>query len=175
VTLDITIALTAQLLRDLLGATVDLVFLAGPVASPGLVTASIGAVALRWLASPDTAGAMALGAQPPLWSLPRQSPLHQVMLETLAGEALPAIRTCSNARLLIDIVRAGQGMALLPETMAREAIGSGALVEVRPRPSRGIEFQAAIRAEESDPVVLDLFRRASALRIDPKAPKVQVS
>ncbi|NKJ00580.1 LysR family transcriptional regulator [Novosphingobium sp. SG707] len=168
VTLDITISLTAQLLQDLLGATSDLVFLAGPVASPGLQTASIGGVALQWLASPTTATAMREGATPPLWSLPRQSPLHQVMLETLSGDALPAIRTCNNARMLIDIIAAGQGMALLPETMTREAVADGRLQEVWPRPKRGIEFQAAIRAEESDPLVLELFRRAAGLRIDPR-------
>jgi len=167
-TLDITISLTAQLLQDLLGATSDLVFLAGPAASPGLQTASIGGVALQWLASPTTAAAMRDGAVPPIWSLPRQSPLHQVMLETLAGDALPAIRTCNNARMLIDIIIAGQGIALLPETMTREAVASGRLQEVWPRPKRGIEFQAAIRAEESDPLVLELFRRAAGLRIDPR-------
>jgi DNA-binding transcriptional LysR family regulator len=168
VTLDITISLTAQLLQDLLGATSDLVFLAGPVASPGLVTTSLGAVALRWLASPATAARMKAGASPPIWSLPRHSPLHQVMLETLAerGQAVPPVATCNNVRALIDIIAQGQGLALLPETMVREMKG---LVEVWPRPRRGIEFQAAIRAEESDPVVLDLFRRAGELRIDPAA------
>lgn len=168
VTLDITISLTAQLLQDLLSATSDLVFLAGPVASPGLVTASLGAVALRWMASPATAMRMAAGAAAPIWSLPRHSPLHQVMLETLAERGLspPLIATCTNVRALIDIVAQGQGLALLPETMVR---GGSDLVEVWPRPRRGIEFQAAIRAEESDPVVLDLFRRAKALQIDPAA------
>ena len=168
VTLDLAINLTARLLQDLLGATCDLVFLAGPVAAPGLVTASIGAVALRWLASPATATAMEQGAQPPLWSLPRASPLHQVMLEALSVDALPAVRTCNNARMLIDIIIASQGMALLPETMVRKALADGDLVEVRPRPRRAIEFQAAIRAEESDPLVLELFRRAALLRIDPE-------
>jgi DNA-binding transcriptional LysR family regulator len=139
--LDITISLTAQLLQNLLGATSDLVFLAGPVASPGLQTASIGAVELQWLASPATAQAMRKGAVPPIWSLPRQSPLHQVMLETLAGETLPAIRTCNNARMLIDIIIAGQGMALLPETMTRDAVTGGRLQEVWPGPSAGSNFR----------------------------------
>jgi DNA-binding transcriptional LysR family regulator len=125
-------------------------------------------VALQWLASPSTAAAMAQGAQPPVWSLPRQSPLHQLMLEAMSQEPQPTIHTANNARLLIDIVSQGQGIALLPETMTRAALASGTLVEVRPAPPRGIEFQAAIRAEESDPVVLDLFRRAGGLWIDSK-------
>ncbi|RVU03758.1 LysR family transcriptional regulator [Novosphingobium umbonatum] len=168
VTLDIGISLTAQLLQDLLGATCDLVLLAGPVASPGVRTASIGAVALEWLGAPATAAAVAQGSQPPVWSLPRHSPLHQLMLAAMEERPSPppAIRTCNNVRTLIDIVAAGQGVALLPEAMTREALAAGRLARVWPSPKGRIEFQAAIRAEESDPVVLELFRRASLLRMD---------
>ncbi|HWU02385.1 MAG TPA: LysR family transcriptional regulator [Novosphingobium sp.] len=169
VTLDIAINLTAQLLQDLIGATADLVFLAGPVASPGILTASLGGVALQWLAAPATAQRMAQGWAPPIWSLPRHSPLHHEMRETLAqapGETGATIRTCNNVRTLIDIVAAGSGMALLPAAMAREAVSAGRLVEAWPAPPARIQFQAAIRAEESDPVVLELFRRAAALKMD---------
>jgi hypothetical protein len=40
------------------------------------------------------------------------------------------------------------------------------LAEVLPAPARKIRFEAAIRNTESDPLVLELFRRASELRID---------
>jgi hypothetical protein len=39
-------------------------------------------------------------------------------------------------------------------------------VEVLPRPRRTIRFEAAIRATEQDPVILELYRRAGALRIE---------
>ncbi|NBC36729.1 LysR family transcriptional regulator [Novosphingobium sp. FSY-8] len=177
VTLDISIELTARLVQDLLGATADLVFLAGPVAAPGIQTAGIGTVSLCWMASPATAARMAAqgitgapASPAPIWSLPRHSPLHQVMIQAL-GDATttlsaPDIRTCNNVRTLIDIVAAGRGVALLPEIMTREAVASGRLTPVWQVAGRGVEFQAAIRAEESDPIVLELFRRASALRID---------
>jgi hypothetical protein len=49
--------------------------------------------------------------------------------------------------------------------MAAEAMARGDLVEVWPAPGSSILFQAAIRAGESDPLILDLFERAQALRI----------
>jgi len=170
VTLEITISLTAQMLQDLLGATSDIVFLAGPVSSPGIRTTPIGDVGLRWLASPKTVQAARAGAVTPIWSLSQHSPLHQVMIEALM-DAPPSlarhpIHTCNNAQLLINIITTGNAMALLPETMAREAVAAGHLVEIREAPQRRVLFQAAIRSAESDPVVLDLFARASRLNID---------
>jgi hypothetical protein len=49
--------------------------------------------------------------------------------------------------------------------MVRGELASGALVEILPRPVRGIQFEAAIRMREREAVVLDLFERASRLSI----------
>lgn len=168
VTLEITLDLTATLLQQLLGGERDIVFLAGPVASPGIRTKAIGSVDPLWLASPATAAAMAAGeAAPAVWSLPRHSPLHQAMVDALAGHGMEgaAINTCNNVRTLIDIVLAGSGIALLPENMVGPQIAAGALIEVLPRPGRTILFQAAIRSRDEDPVVLELFRRTAHLSI----------
>ena len=168
VTLEISISLTAQLLQDLLSATSDIVFLAGPVSGPGILAAPIGEVALQWLASPQTAQN---GAHLPIWSLAHHSPLHQVLVEELSQSgARPPIHTCNNARLLIDIIAAGHGRALVPEGMARDLVAAGRLVAVAPPPARRILFQVAIRKAETDPVVLDLFKRASRLTISPILP-----
>ena len=174
VTLDVAINLTAHLVQELLGATTDMVFLAGPIASPGIRTAPIGEVALRWLAAPATAARMAQGGcLAPVWSLPAHSPIHQLMLESLpqrspGARPAPPVRTCNNVRTLIDIVAQGSSMALLPETMTRARVAEGQLVEVRAAPARRIRFDVAIRAAESDPVVLAIFERASRLEIDPE-------
>jgi DNA-binding transcriptional LysR family regulator len=76
------------------------------------------------------------------------------------------IRTCNNVRALVEIIRHGTGAALLPETMIRAELASGALVSVLPAPKRQIRFEAAIRSAERDPLILELFRRVSGLRID---------
>ena len=168
VTLEIELDLTARMLQQLLGGTIDMAFLAGPVASPGIRTAGIGAVGLVWVAGRETARAGGFAHSVPVWSIPSHSPLHGVMLETLAlGAITPrSISTCNNVQTLIAIVSGGGGAAVLPEPMVRSLLQSGALVEVLPRPARTIRFEAAIRSTESDPVVLELFRRAADLRID---------
>lgn len=168
VTLEIEVDLTARMLQQLLAGTSDMVFLAGPVASPGVRTTSLGSVALVWAASPATAAAGGFKQSLPVWSIPEHSPIHGLMRESLASHGItpPVIRTCNNVRALIEIIRHGTGAALLPETMVRSELASGALVSVLPAPKRHLRFEAAIRSAERDPLILELFRRVSGLRID---------
>lgn len=168
VTLEIELDLTARMLQQLLAGTSDLVFLAGPVASPGVRTVALGAVGLVWVASAATAAAGGFDRPLPVWSIPEHSPIHGAMRESLAQHGIvpPVIRTCNNVRALVDIVRAGQGAALLPETMIRAQLAEGTLVPVLPPPARQIRFEAAIRSAERDPLILELFRRVEGLRID---------
>ena len=156
------------MVQHLMAGRNDLAFLAGPVALPGLRTAAIGTVALVFAASAATARGPRAEAIP-IWALPPSSPLHAVTHECLAQAKLAAraIATCDNVRTLIDIVLAGSGAAVMPETMVRAELATGVLVEIAPRPARQLQFEAAIRETERDPLVLELFRRASLLQIDP--------
>jgi DNA-binding transcriptional LysR family regulator len=170
VTLEVEIDLTARMAQHLLAGRSDLAFLAGPVAGPGLRTAPIGMVGLVFAASAKTAAV--IGRTPdalPIWALPASSPLHAVTHDCLATTGIPArsIATCGNVRTLIDIVLAGRGAAVLPETMVRADLAAGTLIEIAPRPGRAVQFEAAIRDSERDPLVLELFRRAGRLQIDP--------
>lgn len=167
VTLHIDLDLTARMLQNVLSGTRDIAFLAGPVASPGLRTARIGEVSLVWLASPQTAAQGGLRAATPVWSIGEHSPIHRVTCESLQMAGLPvrAINTCNNVATMLGIVASGTGVALFPETMARPMMKSGALVECAPPPSSQICFEVAVRSNESDPVVLELFRRAAMFTI----------
>jgi|GEM_PF-426783 len=196
VTLEVALDLTARMVQHLMAGRNDLAFLAGPVALPGVRTAPIGAVALVFAASAATARALETGAGTeaiPIWALPPGSPLNAVTRECLASAQLTphasaqltphasaqltphasaqltprAIATCDNVRTLIDIVLAGGGAAVMPETMVRAQLAAGTLVEITPRPARQLQFEAAIRETERDPLVLELFRRAALLQIDP--------
>jgi len=173
VTLEIELDLTARLLQQLLSGMRDIVFLAGPIASPGLRTAPIGSVELVWVAGRSVAEAGRFAGPPPtpplpVWSLPDHSPLHGVTLATLGQHriAARALNTCNNVRMLIEIVARGQGAAVLPETMVREELANGSLQEVLPRPTQQVHFEAAIRDREREPVILDLFERAARLSIE---------
>ncbi|KPF55479.1 LysR family transcriptional regulator [Novosphingobium sp. AAP1] len=168
VTLEIELDLTARMLQQLLAGTSDMVFLAGPVASPGVRTTPLGSVALVWAASKATAQAGGFKQPLPVWSIPEHSPIHGIMQESLAQHGItpPVIRTCNNVRALVEIIRLGSGAALLPETMVRGELASGELVQVLPSPKRQLRFEAAIRSAERDPLILELFRRVGGLRID---------
>ncbi|MCW1986352.1 UNVERIFIED_ORG: DNA-binding transcriptional LysR family regulator [Sphingomonas sp. R1F5B] len=168
VTLEIELDLTARMLQQLLAGTSDMVFLAGPVASPGVRTTPLGSVALVWAASKATAQAGGFKQPLPVWSIPEHSPIHGIMRESLAQHGItpPVIRTCNNVRALVEIIRLGSGAALLPETMVRGELASGELVQVLPSPKRQLRFEAAIRSAERDPLILELFRRVGGLRID---------
>lgn len=172
ITLEVDLDLTARMLQQLLAGTRDMVFLAGPVASPGLLTVPIGEVGLVWLASPATAAAGGFARSLPVWSIGAHSPIHQVLLGELAvaqdsGRARHrSLNICNNVQTMIGIIAAGRGAALFPEIMVREHIADGRLVEVLPPPSQRIRFQAAIRSGEQDPVILELYCRARGLRID---------
>lgn len=167
VTLDVTVELTARMLLHLFGGTLDLVFLAGPVLDPALRSVPLGAIGLVWLASPAVAAAGGFACPLTVWSLGQESPIHRMTLRSLErhGVSVRSIDNCSNVQTMLQIVAGGSGAALLPETMARRAMDEGALVEVLPRPREKIEFQAGVRADERDPLVLDLFERAGRHRI----------
>ncbi len=167
VTLEIDLDLTARMLQQLLGGTRDMVFLAGPVASPGLQTVPIGSVRLVWLASAATVAAGGFARALPVWSVGEHSPIHRVMRQSLADSGAPcrSINTCNNVQTMIEIVAQGQGAAIFPETMVRAQIDAGVLAEVLPLAQAQLQFEAAIRAGERDPVILELFRRAGSLRI----------
>lgn len=173
VTLEIEVDLTARMLELLLAGTSDMVFLAGPVAHPAIRTISLGSLDLVWLARPDITDAARAGLPQSIWSLPAHSPVHHVVRDTIASGQVHcvALNTCNNVRTLVDIIARGGGVGLLPETMIRSELSGGALQEVYPRPERKIEFQAAIRTHEADPVISELFLLTQGLDIDPHRTK----
>ncbi len=170
VIMEIDMDLTARMLQQLLTGSRDIVFLAGPVASPGIRTCALGSVELVWVAGPSVAQAGGFASPLPVWTLPDHSPIHAVTQETLTtnGVVARSLNNCNNVRTMIEIVAQGAGAAVLPETMVRYELASKRLFEILPRPRRKIHFEAAIRAQERDPLTLELFRRAAELQIDPQ-------
>ena len=167
--LEIEIDLSHSLLLKLLSATSDLIIIAGPVASPQVETAPVGAIDLIWVASPSCAAAMRRdGGSVPMWLLHGHSPIHAIALASLGAAAPPdaMINTCNNVRALIDIVIGDGGVSFVPEIMVREHIARGALVSPYPERREAILFHVAIRTRERDPLVRDIFRQLAALQMD---------
>lgn len=169
ITLEVDLDLTSRMLQNLLGGTRDMVFLAGPVAAPGIRTAPVGAVDLVWLANPNTAANLPALDRVRVWSIPAHSPIYQISQESLLEQdiAFRSINTCNNVRTLTDIIQHGHGIALFPLSMMHRSMENGDLVEVLTRPARQIEFQVAVRVAEADPVINQMFERARHLSINP--------
>lgn len=167
VTLEIELDLTARMLQHLLAGTRDLVFFAGPVSCPGVRTAPIGSVDLVWLASPQTLAAGGFDRPLPVWSVGEHSPIHQVTQQSLAGHGIkPATQnTCNNIAAMIQIVVDGSGAAVFPKTMVTRQLASGHLVEILPPPAHQLIFEVAISTKTTDPLISELFDRASVLKI----------
>lgn len=165
VSLEVDIALTVDLIQQLASGRTDIAFAAGRIAHPMLRTAPIGSVDLLWLASPSTVRTMD-AAGTPIWSLTNLSPLYRIMKEAIAASDLAdcPLNLCNNVRTMIDIVLEGGGIGIFPHPMVRQPIASGRLVPVPDAPAMPpVEFQVAMRAAESDPLVLAIFDRASRL------------
>ncbi|ATE63585.1 LysR family transcriptional regulator [Rhizorhabdus dicambivorans] len=167
-TLEVEIDLSQAMLRKLLGATHDLIFLSGPLSTPNIHTQRIGEVEMIWIASP------VLGLDPeaqpkgvPIWVLHSHSPIHAVALASLdeGGLGGAVINLSNNVRAMVDVAMSGGGMAFVPEIMVRDHLTRGALVELRFVRRRTLPFQVAIRAQERDPLIRDMYERATMLRI----------
>ncbi|MDX8357157.1 LysR family transcriptional regulator [Sphingopyxis terrae] len=171
VALEIEIDLTANLIQQLLTGRTDLAFAAGPIAHPALRTSPIGEVALLWLANPAVAALFERGTgeqQLPVWSLASPSPIHGRMREAIAASriAQKSLNLCNNARMMIDIARAGGGVGIFPEPMVRAEVAAGALVELAGLPALApVEFRVAMRVSDTEPVLTRIFDQAAGLSL----------
>lgn len=169
--LEIEIDLTANLIQQLLTGRTDIAFAAGPIAHPALKTSPIGEVGLVWLASPAVAARFdggGDGAAIPVWSLASHSPIHSRMRDAIAASriARASLNLCNNARTMIDIAKAGGGIGIFPEPMARDDMANGALVEIAGMPALApAAFHVAMRVSDSEPVLARIFDRASQLSL----------
>ncbi|KXU32602.1 LysR family transcriptional regulator [Sphingobium sp. 22B] len=174
VSLELEIDLTANLIQQLLVGRADISFAAGPIAHPALQSRPIGGVSLVWLASPAIAASFHGDAGDrtiPIWSLASHSPIYGRMRDAIAASqiARKSLNLCNNARMMIDIAKAGGGIGIFPEPMARADLMSGALVKLEGMPALSpIEFHVARRISDNDPVIAAIFEQASALRLGPE-------
>ncbi|UZW57622.1 LysR family transcriptional regulator [Sphingobium sp. JS3065] len=167
ISLEIEINLTAHLIDDLLSGRVDMVFAIGPIAMPGIVASTLQQVDLVWLASRELGERLiekggGIGPAVPLWSVARSSPMHDLMATMIRKSSFrhPQVHTCNNVRSLIDIVESGGGVGLFPLNMVEEKIAGGALVKLDEEVPQPILLQSAMRSNDHDPIISELFRRS---------------
>lgn len=174
--LEVDIDLTANLIQQLLTGRMDLAFAAGAIAHPALKSCPIGSVRLLWLARADLAEAfpkrLEEGKQPiAFWSLASHSPIHGRMRDAIAGLHIPqkSLNFSNNARLIIDIAKAGGGIGIFPQSMVQAELASGALVEMADMPDlEPVDFHVLMRVSDSDPLLCRIFEKSRSLNIQEK-------
>ncbi|MCC6469969.1 MAG: LysR family transcriptional regulator [Alphaproteobacteria bacterium] len=157
----------AQLLRGEL----DVAFLAGPLSEPSLVTESLGAVAMSWLASPS----LGLETRPlrpqdlvdvPIITDVRGSFLHGLALEWFRHGGVEPRRqhACSSLPTRLQLARAGLGIAMATPNVAAREIAEGALrLVIADPPLPELEYVIAVAGGARTPtvsVLLELAREA---------------
>ncbi|MCC7047738.1 MAG: LysR family transcriptional regulator [Alphaproteobacteria bacterium] len=157
----------AQLLRGEL----DVAFLAGPLSEPSLVTESLGAVAMGWLASPS----LGLENRPlrpqdladvPIITDVRGSFLHGLALEWFrhGGGEPRRQHACSSLPTRLQLARAGLGIAMAPPNVAARELAEGTLrLVIADPPLPELDYVIAVAGGARTPtvsVLLELAREA---------------
>jgi DNA-binding transcriptional LysR family regulator len=177
VTLEVDIDLTINLRQKLEAGLLDIAFIVGPVDTPTLLASKISSIDMLWMkrghqpvdSDPDFTTDAHLedsSREPKVWCLSRPSHLYQVVLESLrsAGLNSRSINTCNHVRTLVDIIASGAGIGIVPEPLARDRIARGELVPVVPKlTAEPIEFFVIMARSSEEPIIKEIFRRASMI------------
>lgn len=141
----------------------DVAIVAGPFDEHRIAKVSVGYARFVWVMSPKlTAGcsrdmrAAALFERFPVWSLPRPATIfaatHSVL--RLVGAKAIDINTCDYLSALRQVIVAGGGLALLPETLVTDDLANGRLVRAAPELGpEDIEFFAAWHSDQEHSVL----------------------
>lgn len=171
VSLELEIDLTANLIQQLLRGQTDIAFAAGPISHPALTACSIGAVGLKWLASPKVRDAFSQGRGDhmiPVWSLATHSPIHGRMKDAISASriSLGMLNQCNNVQMMIDIAKAGGGIGIFPEPMVYAHQADASLVQLEGMPMLSpIEFHVVKRASDNELITQAIFDQAAQLQM----------
>lgn len=146
VTYEVEVARAAELLQLLEGRKLDLAIVSGPVASRKLTRISLGYDRMLWVVSASRlAGMRALGIEDllqrtPIWSVPRSSFYSTAAIRQVLGNGAKReqINVISSMAAAVEMVRRGDGIGLLPESMVRKELAAGSLIAL-PKPMDCVE------------------------------------
>lgn len=167
---NITVDVTSNLRQKLLDTELDVAVMAGPVDEAELEVVPIGHVRVSWIAASSFIDQFegSVSLKGPVWSLPHPSYQYRVVASALKAQGIPVshIHTCNHVHTLIEIVKSGRGVGLLSEQQVARSLASGELrcLDIE-QPTQTIEFLAARRVEETDPVILRVFDEVCKMTI----------
>lgn len=158
--------LNANLLSKLARGAIDIAVVGGPVEDTETKLVPIGAMELVWVGAPGLLGDLSK-VRPadlvvmPIISLNREARTFAVMQAWFSEDAIAptTINYCNSLSTMLNVVRAGLCVCMMPLELVAADLESGALRALTPTPAlRPLTFFVATRAESIDPAVADIAR-----------------
>lgn len=169
---DIVVDVSRSLRTMLLGGEVDLAFLLGPVASPGVHDLVLCEHALEWVAAPGLAlpleplGAEALGRVPVITYARASLPFQQVR-DLFAGQAAPRIFANASLASIVRMVLDGIGVGVIAPAAIRAELDDGRLRLLRTTVALApMRFTASWRAAPGETAAAAVARMAHMIAQD---------
>ena len=139
---ELTVAYSTNLSRQLNDRELDLAFLTGPQVDPHVGVEPLGYIDLAWIASPrlrlpNKILVPADLAQQQIITNPQPSHLYTSIMQWFAalGAETERISTCNSLTILTKLTAAGSGVSLLPPSILAAELASGELCVLRTRPA----------------------------------------
>ena len=174
VIVELTVDLTVNLQRNLLERTLDLAFLNGPISELSVTNLPLGTVPLLWVAAPQIAARIPLGAKAedlsdvPILTHAKNTRPHMEVVEYFKRNGVRLNRPISSSNLAacLNMALEGLGIATLPRQSVRPFLASGELMTlacewvptpmsftasyVTSPPRHAVETAAALASEIAD-------------------------
>lgn len=147
---DLQVNVAASLVDGLTRRQLDIILLPGPVPVAGVVKHDIGAIEMRWIATPALMRSRDFLtphdlAEMPVMLASRGSASHQIAMRWFEAEGVAPARLslCNNLSVVGALVRKGLGVAPLPVELHVEDLSAGDLIALPGRPAmRPLEYSA---------------------------------
>lgn len=167
------IDLVHGLARKLSARELDLVLYAGPMQGPGLASVSLGMVELDWFAGPqlDLPEGRLTAAEIerlPLISLSPNSLLHVMALDWFqeSSATFRKMNFCTSMHAVSLLVRAGQGLSILPTDYYEPYVEIGAMRILKTAPSLpAIEYLAVYFQQPGSTLVSTIAQSAADISL----------
>jgi DNA-binding transcriptional LysR family regulator len=137
--IEVTVEVGAAIAEKLVSRQLDIAMSSDPGFAPHVVSECIGRMKMSWVAAgaadlPDSGLAPADLSRQHIITIGQPSVLHSVVTDWLARERISNISFCNSHALIIQLVRAAHGIAILPVALVRNDLASGAIKLLKTRP-----------------------------------------
>lgn len=130
--IELTVEIGATLSKKLNARELDIAILTNPVSAPHITDEALGSAELNWIASVSQKFTSKVltprdMAELAILTLPPQSALHEVVTEWFRSGSCRFDQSghCNSLALIMDLVAAGHGIAILPRSIVQKKLAHG--------------------------------------------------